>query len=93
MEQRSKSNDAAIKNALIKLGKEQYVLGMGQRSNHYALTMDAIKPNAIECAFGMGLYDILIESDASLPLPHGSAFDDTIATLPNLSLSAQPQLR
>ena len=45
-----RENYAAVKDAQIKLRKEEFALGMGQRSN-YAASMDArVKLKKEECA-------------------------------------------
>ena len=50
MEQRYKSNDAAVKDAPIELSKKEYALGMGQRSNNAAVKDAQIKSSKEECA-------------------------------------------
>ncbi len=47
--QRLNINDAAVKDAQIKLSREKYASSMGQRSNNAALMDAQIKPLREEC--------------------------------------------
>ena len=53
-------NGAAVQDAQIMLGREEYALSMGQRSNDTALTVAQIMLIREECALGIVEYTVAV---------------------------------